>query len=59
MALGDRLVDHDTWQEDVSKYDFMGVHTTTPFFGDALRILNRLERERFDGRIAFGGPDTT
>ena len=56
VLLFDRFVDEDDWLESVEDIDFVGVHTTTPCFDDAIYIVDRLEREGFKGRIAFGGP---
>ncbi len=56
VLLIDRFVDSDDWVDDVCNVDFVGIHTTTPCFGDALTIVDRLEREGYSGSIAFGGP---
>lgn len=56
VILVDRFVDHDDWLDNINEVDFVGVHTTTPCFDDALYIVERLVREGFKGRIAFGGP---
>ncbi len=56
VLLFDRFVDEDDWMDDANSFDFVGVHTTTPCFDDAIYIVDRLEREGYKGRIAFGGP---
>lgn len=56
VFLVDRFVDSGDWIDDVAKVDFVGIHTTTPCFKDALTIIDRLERENYSGRIALGGP---
>lgn len=56
VELFDRFVDEDDWPEDVARFDFVGLHTTTPCFSDALQIVQRLELEGFQGKIALGGP---
>ena len=56
VLLFDRFIDEDDWMESVEDIDFVGVHTTTPCFDDAIYIVDRLEWEGFKGRIAFGGP---
>ena len=56
VFLVDRFIDPDDWVEDVHKVDFVGVHTTSPCFDDALAIVERLEREGYTGPIALGGP---
>jgi len=56
VFLVDRFVDPNDWIDDVHKVDFVGIHTTTPCFEDALTIVERLEREGFTGPIALGGP---
>jgi len=56
VFLVDRFVDLDDWIDDLQKVDFVGIHTTTPCFEDALAIVDRLEREGYTGSIALGGP---
>ncbi len=56
VFLVDRFVDQDDWIDDLQNVDFVGIHTTTPCFGDALTIVDRLEREGYTGAIAMGGP---
>jgi len=56
VFLIDRFVDPDDWIDDVRKVDFVGVHTTTPCFDDAIAIVDRLEQEKYTGPIALGGP---
>jgi radical SAM superfamily enzyme YgiQ (UPF0313 family) len=56
VLLIDRFVDEDDWMENIEDIDFVGVHTTTPCFDDALYIVEKLVREGYTGRIAFGGP---
>ena len=55
--LVDRFCDHHAWVEDVSRFDFVGVYTSTPCYEDALHILELLED--YEGPIAFGGPHTS
>jgi radical SAM superfamily enzyme YgiQ (UPF0313 family) len=59
VHLADRLVDSSAWPSDIHSYDFVGVHTTTPCYQDGLDVLDRLKKEGFKGKIAFGGPHTT
>lgn len=56
VFLIDRFVDPNDWIDDVTKVDFVGIHTTTPCFEDGLAIVERLEREGYSGPIAMGGP---
>ncbi len=56
VFLVDRFVDPDDWIDDVHKVDFVGIHTTTPCYEDALAIVDRLEQEGYTGTIALGGP---
>lgn len=60
VFLLDRYADPGLWLDhDVKSYDFVGVYTSTPNYGDALEILTNLERDGYKGPIAFGGPHTT
>lgn len=55
--LVDRFADHDDWVDDLSRFGFVGVYTSTPCFEDALRVVDLLSD--FEGPIAFGGPHTS
>jgi len=57
VELVDRFADEGAWVEDANAFDFVGVHTSTPCYRDALDVLDLLEG--YPGRIAFGGPHTT
>lgn len=58
VELVDRFAERGVWVDgDVNRFDFVGVYTSTPCYGDALAVLDLLKD--FKGRIAFGGPHTT
>ena len=40
VFLVDRFVDPDDWIDDLQNVDFVGIHTTTPCFADALAIVD-------------------
>jgi radical SAM superfamily enzyme YgiQ (UPF0313 family) len=56
VELVDRFADPGTWVPDSKAYDFVGVYSSSPFFHDCLAILDQLDRDGFEGKIAFGGP---
>jgi radical SAM superfamily enzyme YgiQ (UPF0313 family) len=57
VELCDRFADRGAWVDDISRFDFVGVYTSTPCYHDALDVLELLED--YKGPIAFGGPHTT
>lgn len=56
VSLVDRFIEQQAWVDSLASVDFVGVHTTTPCFEDALAVVSRLEQEGYTGPIAFGGP---
>ena len=57
VQLVDRFADRGAWTDDVNRFDFVGVYTSTPCYQDALAVVDLLEN--FKGTVAFGGPHTT
>lgn len=44
---------------NINDYDFIGVYASTPCFDDALEVLNVINKSKFKGRLAVGGPHAT
>lgn len=57
VHLLDRFADPGIWIEEDGGWDFVGVYASTPFFEDALVVLEQLKH--FDTRVAVGGPHAT
>ncbi len=57
VELVDRFADRGAWTDDVNRFDFAGVYTSTPCYDDALAVVELLRD--FKGAVAFGGPHTT
>jgi radical SAM superfamily enzyme YgiQ (UPF0313 family) len=57
VELVDRFADRGAWTDNVDRFDFVGVYTSTPCYEDALEVLELLKD--YKGKIAFGGPHTT
>lgn len=57
VELVDRFADRGIWTDDVDRFDFVGVYTSTPCYKDALAVVDLLKD--YKGPIAFGGPHTT